>query len=166
MPRERLTSQRSTGSARVSLMRALSAAATALLIAQPALHALDPRQDALDRLAIALLPLFPLRSPADDAGGLQVGTARAHGGIERQIELLEQAAEHLHRPLEDVLVAQLDPLGMRNARLRFQGKPVGARPLEGAHLFQARAVVVAPAGRQEEVPLAELAAVDRNRLGR
>src|SRR3954447_22676955 len=53
-----------------------------------------------------------------------------------------------------------------NALARFERESVGRYPLEGAHVGEIGMVVVAPAGWQEEMPLVELAAVDRHRLGK
>src|SRR5687768_9927516 len=78
-------------------------------IAEPPLQGRDRGQDALDRFAVVLLPLLLLRRAAHDAGRLQVRAARVQGPGEGKREPLEQAAEHLHRALEQVLVAQLDP---------------------------------------------------------
>src|SRR5581483_10090995 len=87
-----------------------------------------------------------------------------HGGVERNRESLEDAAKHLDRPGEDILVSHLDPLARVDVVARRERQPVGGDPLECADFLERRAVVIAPAGRQEEVPFPEFTLIDGDGL--
>src|SRR6266567_5554107 len=125
----------------------------------------DPRQDTFDLRRMSFFPFLLLRCTLDDARGPR-GKRRAapsYGFVERQLEPLEHFAKHLDRAVEDVLVAEPNPLCRRDLPRRVEGKTIRRLPLVGAHLFERCIVVVAPAGRQQECPLLECAAIDVDR---
>src|SRR6266567_4470320 len=125
----------------------------------------DPRQDALYLRRVSFFPFLLLRRALDDARGLRGKRCAAppDGFVEWQLEPLEHFAKHLDRAVEDVLVAEPNPLCRRDLPRRVEGKTVRRLPLVCTHFFERCIVVVAPAGRQQECPLLECTAIDVDR---
>src|SRR5438046_1404724 len=125
----------------------------------------DARQDALDLCRMPLFPFLLLRRALDDARRPRSERRAASPDrlVERQLETIEYFAEHLDRAIENVLVAQPNPLLRRNLPGRLERKPIRRQPLVGAHLLERRIVVVAPPRGQQERPLLECTAVDVDR---
>src|SRR6266581_1891044 len=125
----------------------------------------DSGQDAFDLRRMPLFPFLLLRGTLDNAGRPYVERFATvpDGFVEGQLQTVEHLAEHLHRALENVLVAQPNPLLCRDLPQSVEREAIRHHPLVGAHVLEWGSVVVAPARRKKKRPFLERTAIDVDR---